>query len=655
MVQESLIEGIFRSLRKNAGWATVIIGLAVCASFLLNRYAPTVYQSKSLLRVMTTENASEVSLAATMQGILSQHKVVEEIARKCAVSEDDIRREEVIAFKDAGPGLVSLAVRHENPVQLKELGNAVIQVLSEHFLGYNSEAQDFAVKALQNKLQHLETSIADLRRQLVSTSIDETAKVDDQTLTTEIALNQLEEKIDLNTSRLQTTPAEIFYYQEEASTSYQKFNQELKEERNQLVELFKSYKDKHPRVIACKNRISSLENRLANSRTRVQKKKSNPEYQLLSAEINADREKLAALKSQFAEERTRVVSSDKGSIPSSESIAMRISTLEELHRKTILELEESKITSSTTAGRINVLKKDARPPVTVGFTAIQRDCLALASGVLMAIFLLYSPAPMRAELVGVSGNVLAGAVPAPSNHLMLTAEPAEIILEAPSLAREPLALPEPVAEENESTMWDERLIALNDPGSENMKPFRNLVSNLQISMSESQTRIVLVGSSRTGTGRTTLLTNTAVLLAQTGYSVLMIDANFRNPVLHRMFNLNNTCGLAELLGGANLRDALQTTEVANLSLISAGISPQTPAEILGSPEMIELLTNLKRRVEIILIDTPALLEYPETAILAGQTGAMVFLHRDGEPEDDLRASRKILSGVRAKILGYVKI
>lgn len=654
MVQESLIEGIFRSLRKNAGWATLIVGLAVCAAFMLNRYAPTIYQSESLLRVMTTENANEVSLAATMQGILSQRKVVEEIAKKCGINEDDIRREDVIAFKDSGHGLVSLAVRHENPVQLKELGNAVIQVLSEHFLGYNSEAQEFAVKALQNKLDHLEASIAELKQNLVKASISSTVKIDEQTLETEIAVNQLEEKIDINSQRLQTTPEEVFYYQEEETTEYQRFSRNLKEERNQLAELFRSYKEKHPKVIACQNRISSLENSLSNGKSKVKKKKSNPEYLAISAEISSDREKLAQLKNQLNQERADVSAEDKTANVSADTLAMRISTLEELHRKTILELEESKITHTTTAGRINVLKKDARPPTTVGFTAVQRDCLALASGVLMAIFLLYSPAPMKAELVSVSGSILAGAVPAP-NHLMLTAEPAEIILEAPSLAREPLALPAPVAEESETARFDERLIALNDPGSPNLKPFKNLVSNLQISMSESQTRIVLVGSARSGTGRTTLLTNTAVLLAQTGYSVLMIDANFRSPELHRMFDLNNNHGLADLLNGGNLRDAMQTTEIPNLSLISAGISPKTPAEALGSPEMIELLTNLKRRVEIILIDTPALLEYPETAILAGQTGAMVFLHRDGEPEDDLRSARKILNGVRAKILGYVKI
>ena len=104
MVQESLIEGIFRSLRKNAGWATIIIGLAVLSAFLLNRYVPTIYQSESLLRVMTTENAGEISVAATMQGVLSQRRVVEEIAAKSGLDEAEIRREDAITFKDAEIG-----------------------------------------------------------------------------------------------------------------------------------------------------------------------------------------------------------------------------------------------------------------------------------------------------------------------------------------------------------------------------------------------------------------------------------------------------------------------------------------------------------------------------------------------------------------------
>ncbi|KAF1080963.1 MAG: hypothetical protein GQF41_2777 [Candidatus Rifleibacterium amylolyticum] len=654
MVQESLIEGIIRSFRKNAGWATVIIGLSVVFAVFLNRYIPTVYQSESLLRVMTTEAGHDVSIAASMQGLLAQKAVIAQIAQKSGLNETEIRRDDVISLVDHGPGLVMLTVRHENPVLLKELGNAIIDVLSEHFLGYNSEAQEFEIKALKKKLTHLETSINEIKQEIVAQKSISVAKVDDSTLVLENLAHQLEEKIDVNGRRLQTVPKEVFYYQEEETPAYRKLNSQLSAERNELAELFKSYKEKHPRVIACQNRIKELEGSLKKSRTRIQKSKSNSEYVALSAEIASDREKLEQVKSELAKQaRNKPVNGD-GNEDTGETLALRIKTLEELHRKTMMALEESKIAHNTSAGRINVLKKDARPPQAVGFTSFQRDAMALASGVLLAIFLLYSPAPVRAELVSVSGNILAGAVNT-ENRPSLLAEPAEIILEVPSLISEPLALPCPSSTDICETIFDERLIALNDPDSTRLKPFKSLVSNLQISISESQTRIVLVGSSRTGAGRTTLLANTAILLARAGYSVLMVDANFRKPELHRLFDLTNERGLSEALRGTDPRLLIKETAVERLSLLSAGIVPANPAEALGSQEMIELLANLRRRVEIILIDTPALLEYPEAGIMAGHTGAMVFLHREGEPEEDLHASRKLLKNVRARVFGYVKI
>lgn len=90
MVQESLIEGIVRSFRKNAGWATVIIGLSVVFAVFLNRYIPTVYQSESLLRVMTTEAGRDVSIAASMHGLLAQKSVIAQIAEKSGLNETEI-------------------------------------------------------------------------------------------------------------------------------------------------------------------------------------------------------------------------------------------------------------------------------------------------------------------------------------------------------------------------------------------------------------------------------------------------------------------------------------------------------------------------------------------------------------------------------------
>ncbi len=155
-------------------------------------------------------------------------------------------------------------------------------------------------------------------------------------------------------------------------------------------------------------------------------------------------------------------------------------------------------------------------------------------------------------------------------------------------------------------------------------------------------------------GRTTLTANLGVLFAQAGYSVVLVDANLRKPALHRVFDLENHQGLTTALCGGEGIGLVKTTSVKNLGLLPSGPLPPTPAELLGSVAMIDLLDQMKRRVELLLIDTPGLLDYPDAGILASQAGGVVFLHREGEPEADICASRDFLKSIRAKVLGYVK-
>lgn len=649
MARESLIEGIFRSLKENAGWATIIIGLSIVGSIYLNSYFPTQFESEALLRVMTSESQDSSRISASMQAVLAQRDNIAEVAEKSGLSESELRHSDFVKLSDEGSGLVRMAVRHHNPHVLKSLGEAVIEVLSDHFLGYSSEAQDFEINNTRTRLAHLEKNLLEAKAELKTSK----QQVDEEVVKLENDIHQLEELIDANRRNLQTIPVESFYYAEEKSAEYQKLNTDLEKERNNLAELFKNYRDKHPRVIASKNRISSIENSLKKATTKVKRKKANPEYAALQHTIDSQRESLISMKTRLmAKHQSEVDTSSQAA--AANTLELRISTLEELHRKTLMELEETRIAHHTTTGRISVLKKDATQPKTVGFSSLQRDGMALLSGFLMAVFLLYSPSPIKTELVGISGEMLAG-LAGHGERLMLEAEPAEIILEAPSLTVEPLALPAPAEDEDPMMIYDERLIALNNPESNTLRPFKNLVSNLQISIAESQTRIVLVSSARSETGRTTLLANTAILLAQAGYSVLMIDADYRNPSLHRIFDLENQKGLCDALKGFKPKTLIQQTCVDNLSLLATGMIIPNPAEAFGSPEMIELVADLKRKYELILIDTPALLEYPETGILAGQMGAMVFVNPDNEPEEDLRASRKLLKTVRAKTFGYVKI
>ena len=170
MGQESLFEGIVRSLKKNAGWAVFIMALAVTTSFLINRFAPSLYKSSSLLRVMTTANMSEKDIAAEMNGVLAQKEVQEEIINKCHLDKKFVKPNDLANLSSSGAGLLTLTVKYQDPTLLSEINTAVIQILSERFLGYSAETREFSAKALQKKMEHLEKTITQLRKELITSS-----------------------------------------------------------------------------------------------------------------------------------------------------------------------------------------------------------------------------------------------------------------------------------------------------------------------------------------------------------------------------------------------------------------------------------------------------------------------------------------------------
>lgn len=667
MGQETLFEGIVRSIKTKAHWAVLIIIVSILASFLINHISPSLYKSSSLIRVMTTADMSEKDIAAEMNAVLAQKEVQDEIISKCKLNPNLVKMKDLARITPSDSGLLTLTVKYVNPSALSNIGTAVIQVLSNKFLLYNNEAQEFSATFLQKKLEHLEKDITALRKQKIQASTSENLQSNTEIVDLECKVAMLEDRIGVSKKILQSTPEKAIYYEEKELPQYKSVKNQLSKAKAELKELYKTYKEKHPKVIACQNNITNLEYRLSKAKTKVKKQKPNQEYITLQADIKNGQQQLALFKDELNIKKK--LADANLSSTTQEGLSLRIAALEELHRKTLMEYEESKISKTTTTGRINVLRKDHLPPQVVGFSAIQRDCLALLSGVLAAIFLLYSPAPTKTELVGISADAIATSLGA---HLELNrainsereskrptpivAEPIETILKIPALTSEPLSLPCMFTEEELLALkYDERLVSLNSPKSDILKPYKKLVKNLQKSMIDSKTRIAIACSTKSGSGKTTMISNVAVLLAQAGYTVMLIDANFRNPSIHRMFGLDNIKGLTNLLEGEKPYDVIQKSPVENLSIISSGIKPQNPEKSLGSHNLVKLLTDLKLYTEVILIDTPALLDYPETAVLAGQTGAVLFLHKKGESEENLIKAKNILNRVKAKIFGYVKI
>jgi capsular exopolysaccharide synthesis family protein len=165
---------------------------------------------------------------------------------------------------------------------------------------------------------------------------------------------------------------------------------------------------------------------------------------------------------------------------------------------------------------------------------------------------------------------------------------------------------------------------------------------------------VLVTSALRGEGKTTTLVNTAVVFAQLGLPVLIIDSDLRRPNCHRLLKMDNSEGLSELLAGQiDVDGAIRPTSVEKLSFISAGALPPNPAELLGSERMHELLQQLRQRFEFIFIDSSPLLAVSDAVFLSTMVEGTLLVVNRNTPKPLVKKARARLSVPQGKIVGML--
>jgi len=168
---------------------------------------------------------------------------------------------------------------------------------------------------------------------------------------------------------------------------------------------------------------------------------------------------------------------------------------------------------------------------------------------------------------------------------------------------------------------------------------------------------VLVTSPGRREGRTTIVASLGMVIASGGQRVIVVDADLRTPDLHEVFGLPNDCGLCELLlgHGPSLPEALQETDIPNLSLLAAGRPPLDLALALTSPRLIELIEALMEQADIVIFDSPPVLLAPDTAILSGLVEGTLLAVRDGYTtlESASRAKERLSVYKGAPIMGVL--
>ena len=199
-----------------------------------------------------------------------------------------------------------------------------------------------------------------------------------------------------------------------------------------------------------------------------------------------------------------------------------------------------------------------------------------------------------------------------------------------------------------------RLAALLYPRGPAAEAYRTLRTNLEFATVDEPARALLVTSAIPSEGKTTTASNLAVVFAQAGRTVILLDADLRKPGVHKVFDLPNASGLTSLLrtDDVAIDDVAQETEQEKLRVISTGPLPPNPAELLGSHRMRTVLERLAAAADLVIIDSPPLQAVSDAAILSSITdGTLLVIDAGRTRRAAAGRGREALAKSGARVLG----
>lgn len=185
--------------------------------------------------------------------------------------------------------------------------------------------------------------------------------------------------------------------------------------------------------------------------------------------------------------------------------------------------------------------------------------------------------------------------------------------------------------------------------------FRSLRTGLYFSESGGESRVIQVTSPGPGDGKSTVSANLAISIAQSGRSVLLIDADMRRPRIAKLMGCPGSAGLGDvLIGRVGLDRAIQTSSIANLSILAGRNEAPNPAELLSHDRFHTLLEKMRQSYDYVIVDTPPVLAVADASAVAARVDGVLLtlrLRRDARPTA-LQAAH-LLEGIGARMLGVV--
>ena len=335
----------------------------------------------------------------------------------------------------------------------------------------------------------------------------------------------------------------------------------------EISEKSEHFREKHPEIIGLRSERDSINRKIASEReSDIVSKDVAIEYNILKRDVDTSRE---------------------------------------LYQSLLKRISETEVTGELRSTNIRVVDKAVEP---------MKPCRPRKKLNLIIAF-----------MIGIFGGGGVAFLMESLDQSLKTPEDIKNHLHLASLAA--IALPK--ADEDKAVQPE--LISAKRPRSTISEAYRSLRTSIIFTAVEHKRKIILMTSSGPQEGKTTTAINLAIVMAQAGEKVLLMDADLRQPRVEKVFNFGKERGITEVLAGTEKFDAaVHKTDINNLFVIACGTIPPNPSELLGSVKMVELLKDLEKKYDRIVIDAPPALAVTDPVILSGMVDGTIIVVRANE-------------------------
>ncbi|UGB29494.1 CpsD/CapB family tyrosine-protein kinase [Metabacillus sp. B2-18] len=201
-----------------------------------------------------------------------------------------------------------------------------------------------------------------------------------------------------------------------------------------------------------------------------------------------------------------------------------------------------------------------------------------------------------------------------------------------------------------------QLIAHSNPNTAITEQYRHIRTSIMYSSVDKELKSIMITSSEPGEGKSMTAANLAVVLAQQGKKVVLVDADLRKPSIHFTFNSSNIDGLTSVLTKKiSLNGAISSTYVPDLDILTCGPIPPNPSELLDSKAMESVIKELKATFDYVVIDTPPVITVTDPQIIANKCDGIVMVVKRGKTKKDkAQKAKELLEKAESRLIGVVE-